>query len=56
MTDEELGEIVDSLEGFFEETGVHIALLEGVQTVTIARRGEEAEDLNEWGEGDYAQD
>lgn len=37
LSDDELDEMYASLQGFFAETGVHIALLEGVEMVTVVR-------------------
>ena len=49
LCDEELGYMIEDFKEFTETTGIHIALVEGVTSMTVARP--DADDYNEWGEG-----
>lgn len=49
LCDEELGDMAENFKDFTETTGIHVALVEGVVSMVVARP--ESEEYDEWGEG-----
>ena len=49
MCDEELDEFTSQFKDFFETTGIHVAVIEGVVQMVVVRPGDE--DIDDWGDG-----
>ena len=53
LCDEELSEFTEQFKDFFETTGIHVAVIEGVVQMVVVRPGDE--DIDDWGDGGDSQ-